>query len=135
MYQLKSKEIEQAQMFGVVHPYLRSGEWWIIISSNDVLPIFELRLDENCPGLVVDQDIKSWEEAYGGSGKFGVFVSVIKHDKCTFDQIMKTVGGGDLVDGKDVLVCVSPEHHEYVDDLMEFAKKLSDFMNESDKMT
>lgn len=134
MYQLKPKEIEQAQMVGVVHPYLQSKEWWIIITSNDALPILELRLEDSCPGLVVDQDIKSWEEIYTGFRKFEALLIIIRHDKISLEQIQQCFGDN-LSVGKDVLACISPEHPEYAQDLMNFVKKLSDFMNESDKMT
>lgn len=134
MYQLKPKEIEQAQMFGIVHPYLRSREWWIIITSNDALPILELRLEDSCPGLVIEQDIKSWEEPYTGFRKFAALLVIIRHDKISFEQLQQCLGG-QISEGKDVLACPSPEHPEYAQDLMSFVKKLSDFMNESDKMT
>ncbi len=134
MDKLTPKEIPQAQMFGVLHPFLRSREWWIIMTSNDALPIIEFKLSKNCPGLVVEEDIKSWEEPYGGSRKFGALLVIIRHDKCTFDQLQKCFGGS-LLEGKDVFACPSPEHPEHIDDLMEFARKLSDFMNDSDKKT
>ena len=59
MYKLNPKEVRQEEIFGIIYPYIRSREWWIIMTSNDALPALEFRLSKTCPELVVDTDIKS----------------------------------------------------------------------------
>ena len=132
MYRLNPKVIKQQEFFGIIHPYVRCREWWIIITSNDALPILEFRMSEAVQGLVIGEDIMSWEEPYNGLKKFGALVIIIRHEKASFEQVNQCFGGI-LEEGKDVFACQSPEHPEFLPDLMEFAKKLSDFMNDSDK--
>ncbi len=133
MYKLNPKEVKQEEIFGIIHSYIRSEEWWIIITSNDVMPIIEFRLSESCPVLVYT-DIKAWEEPYGGAGKFGALVIIIKHEKTSFGQLNQCFQGS-MTKGKDIFAIPSPEHSEYLQQLTGIIHKLSDLMNDLDKRT
>jgi hypothetical protein len=131
MIKINPKEIKPEEIFGIIHPYVRSREWWIIITSNEEVPFLELMLTETFSELEVGKDLLSWEEQYEGFRKFGVLVTIIRHGKASFEQ-MNQCFEGKMTEGKDIYAYPSREHPEYSPQIMEFVKKLSDFMNDSD---
>ena len=93
MIKINPKEIKSEEIFGIIHPYVRSREWWIIITSNEEVPFLELMLTETFSELEVGKDLLSWEEQYEGFRKFGVLVTIIRHGKASFEQMNQCFEG------------------------------------------
>ena len=114
------------EMLEICSSYLKSNNWYIIVTSNDVLTELQVYVRENIPNLDLKNDIKSWEEPYmyGQRNPFGYLIIALKKEKVTKDQFESVIGDS-VEEGKDSVCLCSPYRRDSEEKLLEFMQKLS----------
>lgn len=137
MTKFEAKEISHQELYGLCHPYVVSKEWYIIVTSNELLPEIQFYVEENIPKLDTSKDVIAWEEPYrsgAGGNPFGFLVVMLRKANVTKKKFEKIIRGP-VADGNDIIGLKSPYRRDSEKKISQFIGRLSGFMNQSEQLT